>query len=253
MQVWVNLVECIVLVMGSVFVVDLVQVVEKVGYGVEVIEDDIKCCECQQEIVIVIMKCFCWQVIVVLVVGILVMVWGMIGDNMMVIGDNCSLWLVIGLIMFVVMVFVGGYFYCNVWKSLLNGMVMMDMLVVFGIGVVWFYFMSVNLWLQWFLMEVWYFYYEVSVMIIGLINFGYMLEVCVCQCFLKVLEKLFDFILFIVCVVIEDGEKSVLLVDVQSGMLLWFIIGDCVLVDGEIIQGEVWFDEVMLIGEFILQ
>lgn len=82
------------------------------------------------------------------------MVWGMIGDNMMVIVDNCSLWLVIGLIILVVMVFVGGYFYCSVWKSLLNGVVMMDMLVVLGIGVVWFYLMSVNLWLQWFLMEV---------------------------------------------------------------------------------------------------
>lgn len=100
------------------------------------------------------MKCFCWQVIVVLAVGISVMVWGMIGDNMMVTVDNCSLWLVIGLIILAVMVFAGGYFYCSVWKSLLNGAVMMDMLVVLGTGVVWFYLMSVNLWLQWFLMEV---------------------------------------------------------------------------------------------------
>lgn len=181
------------------------------------------------------------------------MVWGMIGDNMMVIVDNCSLWLVIGLIILVVMVFVGGYFYCSVWKSLLNGVVTMDMLVVLGIGVVWFYLMSVNLWLQWFSMEVRYFYYEVSAMIIGLINFGYMLEVCVCQCFFKVLEKLFDLISSTVCLVIDEGEKSVFLVEVQLGMLLCLMIGDCVSVDGEIIQGEVWLDEVMLTGELISQ
>lgn len=90
-------------------------------------------------------------------------------------------------------------------------------------------------------------------MIIGLINFGYMLEVCVCQCFFKVLEKLFDLILLMVCLVIDEGEKSVFLVEVQLGMLLCLMIGDCVLVDGEIIQGEVWLDEVMLMGELILQ
>lgn len=199
------------------------------------------------------MKCFCWQVIVVLLVGVLVMVWGMIGDNMMVSDDNCLLWLVIGFVIFVVMVFVGDYFYCSVWKSLKNGIVIMDMLVVFGIGVVWLYLMSVNLWLQWFLMEVCYFYYEVSVMIIGLINFGYMLEVCVCQCFLKVLEKLFDLMLFLVWVVMFEGEKDLLFVEVQVGMMLCLIIGDCVLVDGMISQGEVWFDEVMFIGELVLQ
>lgn len=74
------------------------------------------------------------------------MVWGMIGDNMMVIVDNRSLWLVIGLIILVVMVFVGGYFYRSVWKSLLNGAATMDTLVALGIGVAWFYSMSVNLW-----------------------------------------------------------------------------------------------------------
>lgn len=67
------------------------------------------------------------------------------------------------------------------------------------------------------------------------------------------LEKLFDLILLTVCLVIDEGEKSVFLVEVQSGMLLCLMTGDCVSVDGEIIQGEVWLDEVMLTGELILQ
>jgi Cu+-exporting ATPase len=53
------------------------------------------------------MKRFRWQAIVALLVGIPVMVWGMIGDNMMVTDDNRTLWLVIGVITLGVMVFAG--------------------------------------------------------------------------------------------------------------------------------------------------
>jgi Cu+-exporting ATPase len=60
------------------------------------IEDDERR-ERQQETAIATMKRFRWQAIVALLVGIPVMVWGMIGDNMMVSDDNRSLWLVIGL------------------------------------------------------------------------------------------------------------------------------------------------------------
>lgn len=59
----------------------------------------------------------------------------MIGDNMMVTGDNRSLWLAIGLITLAVMVFAGGHFYRNAWKSLLNGTATMDTLVALGTGV----------------------------------------------------------------------------------------------------------------------
>ena len=69
----------------------------KAGYGAEAIEDDAKRRERQQETAVATMKRFRWQAIVALAVGIPVMVWGMIGDNMMVTADNRSLWLVIGL------------------------------------------------------------------------------------------------------------------------------------------------------------
>lgn len=59
----------------------------------------------------------------------------MIGDNMMVTDDNRSLWLAIGLITLAVMVFAGGHFYRNAWKSLLNGTATMDTLVALGTGV----------------------------------------------------------------------------------------------------------------------
>ncbi len=50
--------------MGSASAADLVQAVEKAGYGAEAIEDDIKRRERQQETAIATMKRFRWQAIV---------------------------------------------------------------------------------------------------------------------------------------------------------------------------------------------
>ena len=93
-----DLAERTALVMGSASAAELVQAVEKAGYGAEAIEDDLQRRERQQETALATMKRFRWQAIVALLVGVPVMVWGMIGDNMMVSDDNRSLWLVIGLV-----------------------------------------------------------------------------------------------------------------------------------------------------------
>jgi P-type Cu+ transporter len=252
-QARVNLAERTALVMGSAAATDLVQAVEKAGYGAEAIEDDLKRRERQQETAVATMKRFRWQAIVALLVGVPVMVWGMIGDNMMVTDANRSLWLVIGLVTLGVMVFAGGHFYSSAWKSLKNRTATMDTLVALGTGVAWLYSMSVNLWPQWFPMEARHLYYEASAMIIGLINLGHMLEARARQRSSKALEKLLDLTPPTARVVTEDGEKSVPLADVQPGMILRLTTGDRVPVDGEITQGEAWLDEAMLTGEPVPQ
>ncbi len=252
-QARVNLAERTALVMGSASAAELVQAVEKAGYGAEAIEDDQLRRERQQETAIATMKRFRWQAIVALLVGVPVMVWGMIGDNMMVSDDNRSLWLVIGLATLAVMVFAGGHFYRSAWKSLKNGTATMDTLVALGTGVAWLYSMSVNLWPQWFPMEARHLYYEASAMIIGLINLGHMLEARARQRSSKALEKLLDLTPPSARVVSEKGEKSVPLAEVQPGMTLRLTTGDRVPVDGVISQGEAWLDEAMLTGEPIPQ
>ncbi|HDG9832211.1 TPA: copper-exporting P-type ATPase CopA [Raoultella ornithinolytica] len=252
-QARVNLAERTALVMGSASAAELVQAVEKAGYGAEAIEDDLQRRERQQETAIATMKRFRWQAIVALLVGVPVMVWGMIGDNMMVSDDNRSLWLVIGLVTLAAMVFAGGHFYRSAWKSLKNGTATMDTLVALGTGVAWLYSMSVNLWPQWFPMEARHLYYEASAMIIGLINLGHMLEARARQRSSKALEKLLDLTPPSARVVSEEGEKSVPLADVQPGMTLRLTTGDRVPVDGVISQGEAWLDEAMLTGEPIPQ
>ncbi|STQ13662.1 copper-exporting P-type ATPase A [Enterobacter cloacae] len=252
-QARVNLAERTALVMGSASAAELVQAVEKAGYGAEAIEDDAKRRERQQETAIATMKRFRWQAIVALLVGIPVMVWGMIGDNMMVTDDNRTLWLVIGIITLGVMVFAGGHFYSSAWKSLKNRTATMDTLVALGTGAAWLYSMSVNVWPQWFPMEARHLYYEASAMIIGLINLGHMLEARARQRSSKALERLLDLTPPTARVVTDDGEKSVPLAEVQPGMTLRLTTGDRVPVDGDITQGEAWFDEAMLTGEPIPQ
>ena len=252
-QARVNLAERTALVMGSASAAELVQAVEKAGYGAEAIEDDLERRERQQETAVATMKRFRWQAIVALLVGIPVMGWGMIGDNMMVSDDNRSLWLAIGVVTLAVMVFAGGHFYRSAWKSLKNGTATMDTLVALGTGVAWLYSMSVNLWPQWFPMEARHLYYEASAMIIGLINLGHMLEARARQRSSKALEKLLDLTPPSARVVTDEGEKDLPLAEVQAGMVLRLTTGDRVPVDGVISQGEAWFDEAMLTGEPVPQ
>ncbi|HDR2660938.1 TPA: copper-exporting P-type ATPase CopA [Enterobacter asburiae] len=252
-QARVNLAERTALVMGSASAADLVQAVEKAGYGAEAIEDDAERRERQQETAIATMKRFRWQAIVALLVGVPVMVWGMLGDNMMVTDDNRTLWLVIGVITLGVMIFAGGHFYTSAWKSLKNRTATMDTLVALGTGAAWLYSMSVNVWPQWFPMEARHLYYEASAMIIGLINLGHMLEARARQRSSKALERLLDLTPPTARVVTDEGEKSVPLAEVQPGMTLRLTTGDRVPVDGKITQGEAWLDEAMLTGEPIPQ
>ncbi|MBL5921452.1 copper-exporting P-type ATPase CopA [Lelliottia amnigena] len=252
-QARVNLAERTALIMGSASAAELVQAVEKAGYGAEAIEDEAERRERQQETALATMKRFRWQAIVALLVGVPVMVWGMLGDNMMVTDENRTLWLVIGVVTLGVMVFAGGHFYTSAWKSLKNRTATMDTLVALGTGAAWLYSMSVNVWPQWFPMEARHLYYEASAMIIGLINLGHMLEARARQRSSKALERLLDLTPPSARVVTDDGEKTLPLADVQPGMTLRLTTGDLVPVDGEITQGEAWLDEAMLTGEPIPQ
>lgn len=252
-QARVNLAERTALVMGSAPAAELVSAVEQAGYGAEAIEDDIKRRERQQETALATLKRFRWQAIVALLVGVPIMLWGMLGDNMMVTEANRSLWLGIGMLTLAVMVFAGGHFYTSAWKSLRNGTATMDTLVALGTGAAWLYSMSVNIWPQWFPMEARHLYYEASAMIIGLINLGHMLEARARQRSSKALERLLDLTPPTARVVTSEGEKSVPLAEVQPGMTLRLTTGDRVPVDGEIRDGEGWFDEAMLTGEPVPQ
>lgn len=248
-QARVNLAERSALVMGTADAAALVEAVASAGYSAEVIEDDQERRERQQETADAAVKRFRWQAIVALLVGVPVMVWGMLGDNMMLSASNHAIWLTIGVLTLAVMVFAGGHFYRSAWRSLMNGAATMDTLVALGTGAAWLYSITVNIWPQYFPMEARHLYYEASAMIIGLINLGHMLEQRARQRSSKALERLLDLTPPTARVVSDEGEKTLPLAEVTAGMILRLTTGDRVPVDGKITQGEGWFDEAMLTGE----
>ncbi|MBJ3814631.1 copper-exporting P-type ATPase CopA [Shimwellia pseudoproteus] len=252
-QARVNLAERSALVMGTATPQALVEAVQAAGYGAEAIEDEQLRRQRQQETALAAVKRFRWQAILALAVGIPVMVWGMIGDNMMLTDHNRSIWLAIGIVTLAVMIIAGGHFYRSALKSLRNGTATMDTLVALGTAAAWLYSIVVNLWPQHFPAEARHLYYEASTMIIGLINLGHMLEQRARARSSKALERLLDLAPATARLVTDAGEKTIPLAEVEPGMILRLTTGDRVPVDGSITQGEAWFDEAMLTGEPVPQ
>lgn len=252
-QARVNLAERSALVLGKVAPNVLIQAVKDAGYDAEIIEDDNERREKQQQKATKAMRRFRWQAILALTLGIPLMVWGMIGDNMMLTADNRNVWLTIGLLTLLVMIVAGGHFYRSAWRSLLKGSATMDTLVALGTAAAWLYSITVNLWPDIFPHEARHLYYEASAMIIGLINLGHMLEQRARQRSSQALERLLDLTPPTARVVTASGEKIVGLSEVQPGMILRLTTGDRVPVDGIISQGEAWLNEAMLTGEALPQ
>ncbi|MEY0231564.1 copper-exporting P-type ATPase CopA [Providencia manganoxydans] len=249
----VNLAERSALVTGTAQPAALIAAVEKAGYGAEIIQDETERRERQQQVADANMRRFRWQSALALALGIPVMIWGMMGDNMMLSPQNHSIWLTIGVLTLAVMIFAGGHFYKNAWQSLKNGSATMDTLVALGTGAAWLYSIVVNLWPDIFPEQARHLYYEASAMIIGLINLGHALEQRARQRSSKALERLLDLTPPTARVVTEQGEVDMPLEQVKQGMVLRLATGDRVPVDGEVIEGEVWLDEAMLTGEPIPQ
>lgn len=249
----VNLAERSALVTGQAEPDALIDAVKRAGYGAEIIEDDSRRREKQQQTARDAMRRFRWQAILALALGIPMMGWGMIGDNMMLSESNRSGWLIAGVVTLLVMIVAGGHFYRSAAKSLMQGTATMDTLVALGTGAAWIYSMGVNLWPDSVPHEARHLYYEASVMIIGLINLGHMLEQRARQRSSQALERLLDLTPPVARVVTDAGEKTCPLSEVEPGMTLRLTTGDRVPVDGVITQGEAWLDEAMLTGEAIPQ
>lgn len=249
----VNLAERSALITGKATPEALVAAVEKAGYGAEMIQDETKRRERQQQTAQANMKRFRWQAALGLAVGVPLMAWGVFGGSMSLTPETQLPWLMVGIITLAVMVFAGGHFYRNAWRSLMNGSATMDTLVALGTGAAWLYSISVNLWPDFFPMEARHLYYEASAMIIGLINLGHAMEQRARQRSSQALERLLDLTPPTARLVTEQGEQSIPLSEVQLGMTLRLTTGDRIPVDGEIVQGEVWIDEAMLTGEALPQ
>ncbi|HGJ5864270.1 copper-exporting P-type ATPase CopA [Arsenophonus nasoniae] len=249
----VNLAERSALITGHAKHQALIQAVQKAGYDAEIIDNEMEHREKQQQFSKYTIHKFRWQAALALLIGIAVMIWGMIGNNMMLSEKNQFSWLLIGLVTLILMMLTGGHFYYNAWRSLKNGSTTMDTLVALGTGTAWLYSISVNLWPDKFPLPARHLYYEASLMIIGLINLGHALEQGARQRSSNALRRLIDLTPPTALVISEKSENRVPLSQVKQGMLLRLTTGDRIPVDGVLTYGEIWLDESMLTGEAIPQ
>ncbi|WP_312120665.1 copper-exporting P-type ATPase CopA [Pantoea vagans] len=252
-QARVNLGERSALVLGDADPQQLVAAVDAAGYGAQVVDGEQERREKQQHSARSAMRRFSWQAAVALALGVPLMIWGMVGDNMMLTDHNHGIWLTLGVVTLLIMVVTGSHFYRSAWRSLRNGSATMDTLVALGTGAAWIYSFSVVLWPDFFPPQARHLYFEASVMILGLINLGHALEQRARQRSSKALERLLDLTPAQARLVDQQGDRLIAVSDVQPGMTLRLVTGDRVPVDGEITTGEAWFDEAMLTGEAVPQ
>lgn len=252
-QARVNLGERSALVLGDADPQQLVAAVDAAGYGAQVVDDEQERREKQQLSARSAMRRFSWQAAVALAFGVPLMIWGMVGDSMMLTDHNRGVWLTLGIVTLLIMIVTGSHFYRSAWRSLRNGSATMDTLVALGTGAAWIYSFSVVLWPDFFPPQARHLYFEASVMILGLINLGHALEQRARQRSSKALERLLDLTPAQARQVDQQGDRLIPVSEVQPGMTLRLVTGDRVPVDGEIATGEAWFDEAMLTGEAVPQ
>ncbi|HAB74783.1 MAG TPA: Cu+ exporting ATPase, partial [Pantoea sp.] len=145
-QARVNLGERSALVMGDASAQQLVEAVEAAGYHAQPVQDEQERRDRQQSSARKAMRRFSWQAALALAFGAPLMIWGMLGDNMMLSDANRTLWLAIGAVTLLIMAVAGGHFYRSAWRSLRNGSATMDTLVALGTAAAWIYSISVALW-----------------------------------------------------------------------------------------------------------
>ena len=248
-NVQVNLAESTALVFGHADPKSLVNAVENAGYGAEIMVDEKKRREKQQQQVLFEVKRRRWQGLLALLFGGGLMAWGLFGGTMSVTPENQPIWFAVGVLSLVTIIVTGWHFYQKAWQSLLNKSSTMDTLVALGTATAWFYSMFVVLNPTFFPEGSRHLYFEASMMIIGLINMGKMLELKGKQKSSKALERLLDLTPKFARVVDENGEHDIPLAQVKEGMILRLQTGDRVSVDGIVTQGTAWIDESMLTGE----
>ncbi|QYK07124.1 heavy metal translocating P-type ATPase [Shewanella zhangzhouensis] len=190
-----------------------------------------------------------WQAAVGLGLGVPLMLWGLLGGEMMVNHATRLGWGLVGVITGIVMLFTGGHFYQGLWRSLKAKSATMDTLIALGTGTAWLYSMALVLLPQAFPEGSRHVYFEASVMILGLINLGHALEARARGKTSEALDKLLG-LKTDEALRLENGtERWVRVEDIARNDLIRVRPGDRIALDGKVIEGESLIDESMLSGE----
>ena len=240
----VNLADQTAFVEGNANPQVMIQAVEKMGFGAEILESEEERRTKQQAQTKAILNHKKWQFTLALIVGFGLMVVGMF-IGMMVTERNHLTWFALAFVSLATMYFSGKDFFIGAWKSLQNCAANMDTLVALSTGVAWLYSFSLLLFPQ---TEA-HVYFEASVMILGFINLGKFLELKAKQRSSLALEKLLDLAPKQAVIFEENVAKTIPVKGIKPDMLVQALTGDRLAVDGVLTEGMIWVDESMLTGE----
>lgn len=240
----VNLADQTAFVEGNTDPQAMIQAVEKMGFGAEILESEEERRTKQQAQTKAILNHKKWQFTLALIVGFGLMVVGMF-IGMMVTERNHLTWFALAFVSLATMYFSGKDFFIGAWKSLQNCAANMDTLVALSTGVAWLYSFSLLLFPQ---TEA-HVYFEASVMILGFINLGKFLELKAKQRSSLALEKLLDLAPKQAVIFEENVAKTIPVKGIKPDMLVQALTGDRLAVDGVLTEGMIWVDESMLTGE----
>ncbi|MGF1803717.1 cation transporter, partial [Aliivibrio sifiae] len=142
-SVRVNLAERTALVTGDINEMEVIQAIEKGGYGAEISLNEEQRRERQKELYLKTTTAHKKNTITSLAIGAPLMLWGVFGGNMKINTVNDQLtWGVVGLICLGLLLTAGRHFFVNAWKAFTHHRATMDTLVALGTGSAWLYSMA---------------------------------------------------------------------------------------------------------------
>ncbi len=158
-------------------------------------------------------------------------------------------WALAGALTLGVMIYAGGHFFTGAWKSFRNHLANMDTLIALGTGSAWSYSTVVLLFPHAVPVLAQHAYFEAAAIIIALINFGSALEMRARGKTSEAIKRLIG-LRPRTAIVLRDGkEEEIPISEVGLDETLRARPGECIAVDGIVLEGQSRVDESMLTGE----
>ncbi|MCH7424312.1 heavy metal translocating P-type ATPase [Shewanella sp. MM_2022_3] len=246
----INLADKQVTVNGKMSSDAALAVMDKAGYPAQLIVDAKAAAEEKRVEDAVEYRLRMRQAIAALAVGIPMMLWGLLGGEMMINRPSMQLgWGIMGLITLALLVGTGRHFYQGMWRALKAKTTNMDTLIVLGTSTAWLYSMLVVLIPSAFPMDTRHVYFEASVMILGLINLGHALELKARGKTSEAVQRLLGLQSSTAIRIGDNGDEEVEIDQLKLGDKLRLRPGDRVALDGVVESGQSLLDEAMLTGE----
>lgn len=191
------------------------------------------------------------QVVVAGVLGIIMFILG-IGPWQPNLSTHAGqlMWLTMGVLAGVGIVYAGGHIYKSAYKALLKHHATMDTLITVGTGAAWVYSMVIALVPHIVPANTRHVYFEAALIIIALVNLGTLLEHRARGKTSQAIERLIGLQAKTARRVNPDGsEEDVAIEHLRLGDVIRVRPGEKVALDGEITEGHSSIDESMLTGE----